>query len=308
MKRLEKQLKSALYNGMALARWGTLSPTEVRPYRSAGVISFNPGDPRARKKLIHDTLRRNIPRNRAFWNRAVTELEPDTAIDVGVNYGECLFTSRYPDNARALGFEANPNLKPYLDKSLAAHPQSRQLSLHLGLAGSEHGGDAAFHVDTQWSGSSSAVQYIEDDPSRYDTIRVPTISIDGVLEDQGIEPDKLVFKIDVEGYESFVLGGMNKLLERVTWGIGLIEINAVSAKAAGIDMAEYYQGLQERFSIWGFDRKARLVDLRGKGLDTLTAICQKDRPGAKPRPIGTDLVLVVGEPTQAIERLITSWN
>ncbi|MEM6391886.1 MAG: FkbM family methyltransferase [Planctomycetota bacterium] len=305
MKRLEKKLKSTLYNGLALARWGTLYPTAVRPHRSVSPITFNPRDPRARKKLIHDTVRRNIPRNRAFWNRAIAQLQPQTALDVGVNYGECLFTAKYPDASKAFGFEANPSLKTYLDQTHAAHPDADRIALRFGLAGSAHGGHAEFHVDTQWSGSSSAVQYI-DDPSRYQTIQAPLISIDGSLADAEHHTDTLVFKIDVEGYESFVLDGMTDTLSKARWVVGLIEINEVSAKAAGIELAEYFDRLQQRFGVWAFNRQAKLTDLRGQGLDALTAACQK--PGRPAKKIGTDLVLTAGEHTPEIDHFIGSWS
>ena len=309
MKRLEKRIKAAACDALALMRWGTRFPEQVRPYRSAAVLSCNPRDPRVRKKLIHDTVRFNIPRNRAFWNRAVDTLQPQTAIDVGVNYGECLFTATYPRGTRALGFEANPNLERYLERSRANHPQSEQISLHIGLVGNKHKETADFHIDTQWSGSSSAVQHAGDS-ERYQTIQIPTLSVDGVIDDLGHRVENLLFKIDVEGYESFVLSGMTQVLERAAWSVGYIEINALSAEAAGVDLATYLADLQARFHVLGFDRAGRLVDLRGKGLGDLEAICQKTtRPrGAKRRPVGTDLVLVRGKPNARIETLLAKWR
>lgn len=307
MKKLEKKIKAAIYDALAVARWGTRFPEQVRPYRSVSVLACNPHDPRVRKKLIHDTVRYNIPRNRAFWNDAVNTLQPQTAIDIGVNYGECLFTASYPPGSRALGFEANPNLQPYLERSKANHPQSEQISLHIGLVGDAHNQTADFHIDTRWSGSSTAMPR-EENSERYTTIQMPAFSIDGVIDDLSHGIENLLFKIDVEGYESFVLSGMTSVLEQAKWGVGYVEFHASSAEAAGLDLATYFEGLQARFHVYGFSKADRLIDLQGKGLPDVQAICQKGRPGAKPRPIGTDLVLVKGEPTQAIRDLIAHWN
>jgi FkbM family methyltransferase len=63
-------------------------------------------------------------------------------------------------------------------------------------------------------GSSSALPGVLDHASELtDTIRVSVLTLDNYLADKAIAPDKIgLIKIDVEGYESFCLDGMESLL------------------------------------------------------------------------------------------------
>ena len=155
-KSLEWKLKSLWMSSRAILKWGTAWPRKVQPAGCEIPITIDPHDRRARKRLIFDTLKRKLPRNRVFWNQACTQLRPDVALDVGANYGECLFTPNYDAGTRVFGFEANPDLIPFLEDSRSSHPAKERMSLHCGLVGNEHGGDGAFHIDTDWSGMSGA--------------------------------------------------------------------------------------------------------------------------------------------------------
>src|SRR3569623_3622166 len=80
-------------------------------------IAVDSNDRRAR-----DLLLRRTPRYFATVQVTVFAchmlLKPTTFIDVGVNYGECLFAKPLFDRTPTFGFEANPALLPYVEKSL----------------------------------------------------------------------------------------------------------------------------------------------------------------------------------------------
>ena len=126
-KSIEKSIKAGILSGLAVLRWGTPRPTRVRPRGGASKICINPDDAMARKKLVHDTLRNKMRFHRTFWKQMCETTGCDLALDVGVNYGECLFTPTYQTSTTVIGYEANPQIDPYLEESKTLHPQGNQI-------------------------------------------------------------------------------------------------------------------------------------------------------------------------------------
>lgn len=157
-RKIENTTKTSLLNGLAILRWGTPRPTSVRPRGGASKICINLNDALARKKLVHDTLRNKMRFHRAFWKQMCENSGCDLAFNVGVNYRVCLFTPTYQPNTTMVGYEANPQITPYLEQSKNLHPQKKQIHLCSALVGERHGGEADFHIDTHWSGPSSTAK------------------------------------------------------------------------------------------------------------------------------------------------------
>lgn len=305
-KKIENTVKTGILSGLTILRWGTPRPTRVKPHAGVSEISINPDDALARKKLVHDTLRRKLRFHRMFWKQMCEQTDADMALDVGVNYGECLFTPAYRTGTAAIGFEANPQIEPYLEQSKAWHPQGDQIHLCPALVGDAHGGEAEFHIDTLWSGSSSAARLF-DEVGRYQVVSRPKVSIDGTVREKGLTPKGIVFKIDVEGYESYVIAGMMQTLASAQWAVGLIEFNPVFASAAGVDVRSYYERLQSDFHVYGVSPSGRVVDLSGQGIDAV-GVGPDDDPSVQPttkQPF-PDLLLTRGQVPQAVRQFITT--
>lgn len=302
-KQIEHRIKGGALSAMAVMRWGTTRPKRVRPRGAAGEITINPDDPLARKKLVHDTLRNKLRFHRMFMKHLCEQADPDLALDIGVNYGECLFTPAYRPGTTVLGFEANPELDPYIESSIVSHPQGGQIHLCSGLVGEEHGGEADFHIDTQWSGASSAAKLF-DEEGRYTVVKRPKLSVDGAVADKGLSPRGVVFKIDVEGYESYVINGMQNTLGQADWSVGLIEFNPVFATSAGVDVRRYYDRLHDAFHVYGVSPSGGIVDLKGKDISAVGVEPGSD-PGkqlASKQPF-PDLVLTRGDVPEAFDQL-----
>jgi len=304
-KSIERALRASWTFSRYILKWGTAWPRRVQLEGAVIGIAIDPTDKRARKRLIADALKRKVHRNRDFWIRGCTLLQPDVALDVGVNFGECLFSPAYATATRVFGFEANPDLHPYLEDSLSRHPHRAAMSLHCGLVGSQHGGDEAFHIDTLWSGTSAATQNV-DDPTRYRTIRVPKLRIDRVLEAAGAAPENLFYKIDVEGFEPQVFQGLQDTLRQTKWSLGFIEFNEAALQAGGSDPVGFYESLQQQVHVHAFNCDDQLIDMASRPYAKLNEIARNNRSGAK---LGlTDLVLVSGTPVAAVNELLARWQ
>ncbi|HEX5757513.1 MAG TPA: FkbM family methyltransferase, partial [Arenimonas sp.] len=263
----------------------TLWPTVVRLPAAQADIHIDPRDRRARKKLLLDAVRGRYPLHRRFWNEFVAALEPDLALDIGANYGECVFSPRYPAHTRALLFEANPDLGACLRRSIAAHPDAARLRLYPVLVGAEAGGEGEFFLDADWSGGSTALpRAAATRPGRL--VRVPRTSIDAVVAAEG-GCQRLLFKLDVEGFEPEVLRGMVRTLAAAHTVVGLLELNGEHLQRAGLDARGYREGLLGDFDLYVPDARCGLPLQPVADLPALLAA--RARPG---KPAHLDLLLV----------------
>ena len=103
---------------------------------------------------------------------------------------------------------------------------------------------ADFYVDRGWSGRSSALH--QEKHQNVDVQRTPTITLDRLCKDA--DASRLVFKIDVEGYEPQVLRGMTRLLDAPRlWGI--IELNAEFLRRQNSSAPAFVAELARRFDV-----------------------------------------------------------
>jgi FkbM family methyltransferase len=215
------------------------------------------------------------------WCRATAWLRPTLVADVGLNYGECLFSGRYPEARRIVGIEANPALLPFALKTREGHPDAARIELVNALAGAVSAGEQAFYVNREWSGGSTPVAGIAGRaPERFHVEQVPTLRVETLFTD-ATRADRLLFKVDVEGYEPPVLRGMAALLEQVGCAVGYVEFDSGFLRAAGEDPAGFVDTLLERFNVYDYRHRG--------GLARVTSAAALATPGRH-----TDLLLAAG--------------
>jgi FkbM family methyltransferase len=173
----------------------------------------------------------------------VCSFSPDVVIDVGANYGEFGLGVRYKKISKILLVEANPRLCRYLKKSMALHPESDRIELVSVMAcGPEMCGEEMdLFIDSRWSGYSSAI-VPQDHQNRGVLVGCPCETIDSILGNDN--HGKLMFKIDVEGYEGQVLSGMANTLNKSNSIFGMIEFNRECLIAADCDPEQLINNLQ----------------------------------------------------------------
>jgi FkbM family methyltransferase len=249
-----------------------------------GVLYINPRENRGRALLISEgvTQQRVIQ----FWKQAVNLFDPTLVIDVGVNYGECIFSTEYPEKAKIYGIEANPYLLSYIEKSRRDHCNQSQINIIHAFASDRNLNQQSFYIDNNWSGTSSAVPL--PNHRRAEKIAVSTVTLDSLFENEPLETHRLLFKIDVEGYEAFVLRGMKELFQSCSEQLGLVEFDSVYMRRAGVDLDDFLAELTLYFSVFIFDDKDQLVRME----EPFFAWMQKQ---LDQKDIHTDLILTTDE-------------
>jgi FkbM family methyltransferase len=290
---IEYAVKSVIIAPRLLARYGTLRPQRVRLNGCDNWVHINPADGRAVKKLIRDPIRGKISHPLAFWRAFNAHLRPQVALDVGVNYGECLFSTDYAPETRIFGVEANPQLIPYIEKSRADHPSRDRMEIIAGLVSDQEAKDIPFFVNREWSGKASAVESLNTDANTTKYL-LTARTLDKILPREQVRGGTLLFKMDIEGYECRAFRGFSETLSAAKLVVGFVEFDSTFVTAAGESPSDYFDYLRERFEIHyrvdgAKQRLASAATLRdlpaGRGTDNRTH---------------TDLVLVTkGAPRSA---------
>ncbi|TVR65270.1 MAG: FkbM family methyltransferase [Gemmatimonadales bacterium] len=290
-KSVEHAIRAVKMHVLLRRRYGTLRPEWV-PYPDfEASLSIDPHDQRALHKIALDFARRRTARHIRFWRDFTVHLEPAVCLDVGANYGECLFSLRYPPATRVLGVEANPRILPHLERSRDAHPDTSLIHLHHAIAGDDDRELASLWLEPRWSGRTRAFAGHEDGGER-ERVEVPATRIDtlvGGLTGPGPLDGPLVFKIDVEGFESFVLRGMARTVAAAPLAVGYVEVDRELMEAAGASISEV-DDMLEGFRLFVPERRRGRDQLRPlPSLGELVA----GRSGR----FHTDVVMVRGEGT-----------
>lgn len=299
-KKLESFAKSLVLAPRILARYGRLRPSRVRLAGCDHWVHIDPTDRRAVKKFICDPLRGRVSPPSAFWSAFNKHLQPAVAVDVGVNYGECLFGTRYAANTRIFGFEANPRLAGLLERSRVEHPDGDRMTLTHGLVSDEAAEDIPFYVNPTWSGGASAVASLNCAPDTL-SFKLTARTLDSVIPRELVRDRCLLFKMDIEGYESRAFGGFDETLDAAALAVGFIEFDSSYITAAGDSPEAYFQRLARRFDVHRLDDSAARTILRVGDYSTLP------RSRAADGRVHTDLVLVTRNATAA-SWLAPGWS
>ncbi|QPC46532.1 FkbM family methyltransferase [Mangrovibacillus cuniculi] len=203
----------------------------------------------------------------AFWVKTVEEFKPTIVLDIGVNYGECIFSTVYDKSTSIYGIEANEKLLPYIIQSKEQHPNREQMNIIQAFASDRSKGEQIFYVDTHWSGTSSASH--EPQHKMVEATTVQTISVDDLLEQSVQESDRLLFKIDVEGFEAYVIKGMERILRRMDNVIGFMEFDSYYIQKSGVNVDMFLEKLQRDFTISFYSHEQTIVQLDDMNVNNL---------------------------------------
>lgn len=218
-----------------------------------------------------------------FWKEAVVNFKPTIVLDVGVNYGECIFSTNYDTEVQIFGFEANERLIPYIERSRDEHKNKEQIKIIHALASNKTKQQQSFYVNSMWSGTSSGVTTKMHKAIERQTI--DSIKVDSLFTDQELLQERVLFKVDVEGFEAFVLYGMERLIQESKSCLGFIEFDSHYIRKSGTDIEEFLFFLKKHFEIYYYTSEDQLIKMDRTLMENF-----KDMLGTK--EYHTDLVLM----------------
>lgn len=169
-------------------------------------LYVDPADERA-QGLMRSAGPALTPGSNRLWDAVLALREWDVVVDIGANYGEMVLGSVVADGARVVCFEPNPQVLPFLRRSVEESGLAIDLrEVAVGATETE----ATFVMDTVWSGRSGLAETHRTDADHaLEAVVVPVRTLDSVLT-LGDE-DSVCIKIDVEGAEFDVLAGARSL-------------------------------------------------------------------------------------------------
>jgi len=168
-------------------------------------------------------------------------LRDTTCVDVGANIGlhtlelsECVGS-----NGKVLAYEPDPYNFSLLTKNILVNEAANVVTQRIAI-GESNGEVLLWH--NPWNFGDHRVEASARPGERYDSVAIRTL--DSVT--MSILPGKIgLIKVDVQGYDFFVLKGMTKTLERNAQVVLVVEVSPVLLKNAGTSATEFLTHLRE---------------------------------------------------------------
>lgn len=239
---MKDQLKQLAYAPLVFWKHGSFNPDSIKLGPGKTKVSVNPHDQRAFKKLVMDTARGRESTPMQFWREHAKTHPTATMLDIGANYGECLFNPVYQDQ-RCLAVEANPGLCQYLARSRSAHRHADSITIENALLGSQDADDVPFYFSPKWTGGGSGVTPKDEDAANLDVVYVKERTLDSILAKHEFSfSDPLIFKMDVEGFEAKVFQGFESL-QQFSQRIGILEFDTQMISRSGESAEQLFEEL-----------------------------------------------------------------
>lgn len=164
-----------------------------------------------------------------IWEKEITKAwlavlkSDDTVLDIGANFGYFgLLSGQFTNKktAKIVMFEANPNIVPYVNKSISINWLNEQVKIE-NLAVSNKKGTITLRVLQNYMGSSSVQTLEQLDSYMHDKmqlklaeeIKVKAVKIDDYCAEHGITEVNLI-KMDIEGHEQAAYDGMRGMISK----------------------------------------------------------------------------------------------
>ncbi len=228
-------------------RTGRWRPDHIDLAASGHRIHIDPNDERG-WEIVRGLGRGHQPNLIDLWLRSVEALRPTVVVDVGANYGELVLSARYPVGTAVHAVEANPSVASLLERSVEFHPDGARIDVHRVLASDVDEASGTLYLDPASSGSASMAapagwrQQLTAPVRRLDTLVAPASSADRVL-----------LKVDAEGWEMHVVDGAVRLLDAATSALLIIEFAPVHLRRAGTDPETLFRTLKALGRCWSVD-------------------------------------------------------
>ena len=188
---------------------------DPRNYWSLGNYYFHPYYDRAEIAAV----KRSLPKDYDF-------------VDIGANFGAWTFSLR-DHFTRVLSVEPDPSCFSCLEKTGATGKRNVTL-VNVGLAGDD--GDGQLFRTTAHAGDSRI--YNPGDTGRQGGTPLRLRSFDSLADEFHLS-DRLFIKLDVQGYETKAIGGMQRTLARAKDVILFAELQQSVLAAAGTSVNEF---------------------------------------------------------------------
>ena len=207
---------------------------------------------RARKMLLSGGFRYFTKMQAAIYAAHIM-LKPDLFLDVGVNYAECLFSKPLFDKTKTIGFEANPDLIPHINRS-ALYNDDVNVELVPKAVGDVAGGELRFYVNELSSGKSTAAR-----PKSLRDVReiiVPCTTIDAEVSSRNLDSSTLLMKIDVEGYEPYALRGAVNTISKSKSAAIFLEFDSLYIERSGVNSNMFFDEILSQFKVFEVNSNA----------------------------------------------------
>ena len=233
---------------------------------------------RARFKLYLDTRDKGVCTHilmdgyREIWAPIfiAQQLRPGmTVIDVGAHYGyyTLLMAEVVGLAGRVIAVESNPAAAAMLCDSVAMHPYAARITVVAAAAGAEEAGEGLLFVPEGKTRRRQDCRRTDGGSGQGSVFRVPRITLDGIASEL---PRVDFVKIDAEGAEEAILGGMRRTIARDKPGLAP-EFNATRGDNPAAMLGELV-------SIYG---QLHYSDLRGEAVPTTAEHLLATRRGAE---------------------------
>jgi FkbM family methyltransferase len=180
-------------------------------------------------------------------------------VDVGANIGifACLGASRLPAGGRLTAFEPVPSNLELLQRNLAQNGVSERVTLEPVAVG-EAAGETVIHLAAE-SGNHSLAAQVTGDRGASLPVRVTTLD-----EHFAGDPSVDLLKIDVEGFDGYVLRGAARLIREQQPTL-LVEFVPTHLRKAGFPAEEFLDTVFDSYpNVFLIDEPRRRLDRRSR--------------------------------------------